>query len=76
VDSFGVVVQVGIKALERGPEDLWENLVLAQHLDGELDREAAVKPVDRTKSNASNGRKRSSRRTSTGTRTHDARCYF
>jgi hypothetical protein len=35
-------------ALERGLEDLWEDLVLAQ-LDGELDREEAIEHVGRTK---------------------------
>jgi len=37
------------RALERGLEDLWEDLVLAQYLDGELDREEAVERVGRTK---------------------------
>jgi len=40
------------RALERGLDDLWEDVVLAQYLDGELDRERAVDlvgraPVDR-----------------------------
>ncbi|WP_239638584.1 hypothetical protein [Halorubrum distributum] len=30
-------------------EDLWENLVLARDLDGELDREEAIERVGRTK---------------------------
>ena len=37
------------RALERGLEDLWEDLVLTQYLDGELDREEAIKRVGRTK---------------------------
>jgi len=37
------------RALERGLEDLWEDLVLAQYLDGELDREEAIEHVGRTK---------------------------
>ena len=37
------------QALERGLENLWEDLVLAQYLDGELDREGAVERVGRTK---------------------------
>ncbi len=37
------------QALERGLEDLWEDLVLAQYLDGELDREEAIERVGRTK---------------------------
>ena len=37
------------RALERGLEDLWEDLVLAQYLDGELDREKAIERVGRTK---------------------------
>ena len=37
------------RALERGLEDLWEDLVLAQYLDGELDREEAIERVGRTK---------------------------
>ena len=37
------------QALERGLEDLWENLVLARYFDGELDREEAVEHVGRTK---------------------------
>jgi len=36
------------RALERGLEDLWEDLVLAQYLDGELDREEAIEHVGRT----------------------------
>jgi hypothetical protein len=36
------------RALERGLEDLWEDLVLAQYLDGALDREEAVARVGRT----------------------------
>ncbi|MEF8870733.1 MAG: hypothetical protein V5A41_03790 [Haloarculaceae archaeon] len=30
------------RALERGLENLWEDLVLAQYLDGELDREEVI----------------------------------
>lgn len=37
------------RALERGLEDLWEDLVLAQYLDGELDRDEAIKHIGRTK---------------------------
>ena len=37
------------RALERGLEDLWEDLVLAQYLDDELDREEAIERVGRTK---------------------------
>ena len=37
------------QALERGLEDLWDDLVLGQYLDGELDREEAVERVGRTK---------------------------
>jgi hypothetical protein len=37
------------QALERGLEDLWEDLVLAQYLDGELDHEDAIERVGRTK---------------------------
>ena len=35
------------RALERGLEDLWKDLVLARYLDGELDREAAIDRVGR-----------------------------
>jgi hypothetical protein len=34
---------------QRGLEDLWEDLMLAQYLDGELDREEAIACVGRTK---------------------------
>ena len=37
------------RALERGTENLWEDIVLAQYLDGELDREEAIEYVGRTK---------------------------
>jgi predicted DNA-binding protein len=37
------------RALERGLEDLWENLLLAQYLDGELDREEAIERVGQAK---------------------------
>jgi len=37
------------QALERGLEDLWEDLVLTRYLDGEIDRESAVKRVGRPK---------------------------
>ncbi|MDH5020900.1 hypothetical protein [Halobacterium rubrum] len=37
------------RALEHGLEQLWEDLVLARYLDGELDREEAVSRVGRTK---------------------------
>jgi hypothetical protein len=36
------------RALERGLIDLWEDLVLAQYLDGELNRAEAVDRVGRT----------------------------
>jgi hypothetical protein len=35
-------------SLEHGLTDLWEDLVLAQYLDGELDRAEAVDRVGRT----------------------------
>ena len=37
------------RALERGLENLWGDLVLAQYLDGELGREEAIERVGRTK---------------------------
>ena len=37
------------RALERGLKDLWEGLVLAQYLGGELDREETIERVGRTK---------------------------
>ena len=37
------------RALERGLEDLWEDLVLGQYLDGDLNREEAIDRVGRTK---------------------------
>ncbi|SDX75472.1 hypothetical protein [Halopenitus persicus] len=37
------------RALERGLDDLWEDLVLAQYLDGDRDREEAIEHVGRTK---------------------------
>ncbi|MGQ4557577.1 hypothetical protein [Halobellus sp. GM3] len=37
------------RALERGLEDLWEDLVLARYLDGELAREQTIERVGRTK---------------------------
>jgi predicted transcriptional regulator len=37
------------RALERGLEDLWEDLVLGQYLDGELDLVEAIDRVGRTK---------------------------
>lgn len=36
-------------ALERGLEDLWENLVLSQYLDGQIERAEAIEHVGRTK---------------------------
>ncbi len=36
------------RALKRGLTDLWEDLVLAQYLDGELDRATVVDRVGRT----------------------------
>lgn len=37
------------RAIERGLEDLWEDLVLAQYLDGKLNRDEAIDRVGRTK---------------------------
>lgn len=37
------------QALERGLETLWEDVVLAAYLDGEIDREKAIDRVGRTK---------------------------
>jgi predicted DNA-binding protein len=37
------------RALERGLDDLWDDLVLAQYLDDELDRQEAIDRVGRTK---------------------------
>lgn len=37
------------RALERGLEELWENLVLGQYLEGELDRDEAIERVGREK---------------------------
>ncbi|MEZ3143628.1 hypothetical protein [Halobaculum sp. MBLA0143] len=37
------------RALERGLRDLWEDLVLGQYFDGELDREEAVERVGLSK---------------------------
>lgn len=37
------------RALERGLDALWEDIVLAQYLNGDLDRETAVDRVGRTK---------------------------
>ncbi|AGB38736.1 hypothetical protein [Natronococcus occultus] len=37
------------RALERGLEDLWTDLVLAQYLEGNLEREGAIERVGRTK---------------------------
>lgn len=37
------------RALERGLEALWEDLVLAQYLDGDLDRDQAIERVGRAK---------------------------
>jgi hypothetical protein len=36
------------RALERGLEDLWQDLVLSQYLDEEISREEAVEQLDRT----------------------------
>ena len=36
------------RALERGLEDLWEDLVLARYLDGELDCGEEIDRVGRT----------------------------
>jgi predicted DNA-binding protein len=54
------------RALERGLEDLWEDLVLAQYLDGELDRGEAIEHVGRRKSSERSESVRSSRKTLTG----------
>ena len=37
------------RALERGLEDLWEDLVLVRYLNDELDRQEAIERVGRTK---------------------------
>lgn len=37
------------RALERGLEALWKDLVLAQYLDGDLDRDEAIERVGRAK---------------------------
>ncbi len=37
------------QALERGLEDIWEDVVLARYLDGELDREETIERLGRTK---------------------------
>ena len=37
------------RALKRGLEDLWRDLVLARYLGGKLDREEAIEHVGRTK---------------------------
>lgn len=37
------------QALERGLEELWEDVLLSKYFDGELDRETAVEQVGRTK---------------------------
>lgn len=37
------------RALERGLEDIWEELVLARYLDGKLEREDAIERVGRAK---------------------------
>ena len=37
------------RALERGVEDLWEDIVLGQYLDGKLDRADAIDRVGRSK---------------------------
>ena len=36
------------RALERGLEDLWQDLVLSQYLDEEISREEAVEQLGRT----------------------------
>lgn len=37
------------RALERGLEDLWEDLILSQYLDGEITRDEAISHVGRSK---------------------------
>lgn len=37
------------RALERGLEELWADLVLAQYIDGDLNRDEAIERVGRTK---------------------------
>lgn len=37
------------RALDRGLEELWEDLVLARYFDDKLDREEVVERVDRAK---------------------------
>lgn len=36
------------QALERGVEELWEDIVLSEYFDGTLDREEAIERVGRT----------------------------
>jgi hypothetical protein len=36
------------RALERGLEDLWKDIVLSEYFDGVLDREEAIERVGRT----------------------------
>jgi hypothetical protein len=43
------VSEVFERALERGLEDLWEDLVLARYFDGELSREEAIERIGRAK---------------------------
>jgi len=54
------------RALERGLEDLCEDLVLAPYLEGDPDREEAIERVGRRKSSVRSESVRSSRKTSTG----------
>nr|WP_226004530.1 hypothetical protein [Natrinema salinisoli] len=54
------------RALERGLEGLWEDLVLTRYFDGELDREEAIERVGRTKSSERSESVSSLRKTSIG----------
>lgn len=37
------------QALERGLQDLWDDLILSEYFEGNLDREEAVELIGRTK---------------------------
>ena len=44
-----LLMKIGIQLDQAGPSVSWEDLVLAQYLDGELDREEAIERVGRAK---------------------------
>lgn len=49
-DSRGVPESEVLEtALERGIEDLWEDVIVARYFDGDLDREEAVELVGQSK---------------------------